>query len=412
MGTIEQMPGLRREYGMNSWTKGIFTLLGLAMAGGGIFGAWKVMPLPGSGILTTIFALVPTSLGIFLLAYAFRSRLVIEGSHITVRGPFTEKSADLDEIEGFRTFSSRNGTYRQIYLKEGRGSITLSSSFSTDDDFKAWFQKIPDLDERDRQALLDEIAQQQDLGATPEERLAALTRAKAISIALLAASVLLSVAIDFNFVRLSLSMVRLCVVLLALAPLVSAWLVWRSPLLYVVMKRKNDPRGEVSWVVFIAGLAYIFRTSGDHFVSMGPMIVSMVVVGIALVAIFFNAAKAGARGAWVALLMFAGIYGYGSVAVTDIVFDDSPAAAYTTTVVGGHVSHGKSTTYYLRLAPWGPIVQEDDVSVSHTVYRNAHIGDTVCTTLHGGRLNAPWFQVTACGDESAPQNTVPSDLPQ
>ncbi len=35
MGTLEQMPGLRREYGMNSWVKGIFTLLGLGMAGGG-----------------------------------------------------------------------------------------------------------------------------------------------------------------------------------------------------------------------------------------------------------------------------------------------------------------------------------------------------------------------------------------
>jgi len=179
-----------------------------------------------------------------------------------------------------------------------------------------------------------------------------------------------------------------------------------------VIKKKKDPRGEVSWVVFIAGLAFIFRTSGDHFVSFGPMLLSMVVVGVALVAIFFNAAKAGARGAWVALLMFAGVYGYGSVAVTDVVFDDSPAAAYSTTVVSGHVSHGKSDTYYLRLAAWGPIDHEDDVSVSHAVYRSAHLGDTVCTTLHNGSLHAAWFRVTACGDQSAPQDSAPSDLPQ
>ncbi len=371
------------------------------------------MPLPGSGNSDCrLHFSWPTFLGVFLLAYAFRSRLIIDGSHITVRGAFTEKSADLSEIEGFRTVSSRNGTYKQIYLKEGRGSITLSNSFSTDDDFKAWFQKIADLDERDRQALLDEIAQQQDLGATPEERLAALSRAKAVSIALLVVSVLLGIALDFGSSKLSLSMVRLCVVLLALAPLFSAWLVWRSPLLYAVIKKKKDPRGEVSWVVFIAGLAFIFCISGDHFVDMGPMIFSMALVGLALVAVFFNAAKAGARGAWIALLLFSGLYGYGVVAVTDVMFDQSPAAAYATTVVGGHVSHGRSDTYYLRLAPWGPIAYEDDVSVSHSLYDSSHLGDTMCATLHSGSLHAPWFRVTACADQPASLETAPSDLPQ
>jgi len=412
MASFDQLPGLRREYGVNAWTKGIFLLIGFGVAAGGIFGAFKISPLPGSGVLASVFALVPTSLGLYLLAYAFRSRLIIDGSRITVRGAINEKSADLSEIEGFRTISSRNGSYRQIYLKQGSGAITLSNSFSTDDSFSAWFSKIPDLDERDRQALLDQIAQQQDLGATPEERLGAVARAKTISIALLVLSVLLGVLIAFSDDKLGPSILKLCVVLLALAPLLSAWLVGTSPLLYTVIKKKKDPRGDVSFVVMIAGLAFIFRTSADHFVNIEPMLFTMAVVALALAALFFKAAQNGARGAIFAIVIFAGIYSYGTVAVTDVVFDDSPANPFLTTVVGGHASHGKSTTYYLRLAPWGPIDHEKDVSVPWSIYRRTHLGDNVCTTLHSGFIHAAWFRIAPCGDATALPDSTPSDLPR
>jgi hypothetical protein len=142
------------------------------------------------------------------------------------------------------------------------------------------------------------------------------------------------------------------------------------------------------------------------------MILSMAAVGMGMAALFYTAAKAGSRGAWVALLMFAGLYGYGLIAGTDVVFDNSPADNYETAVVGGHVSHGRSTTYYLRLAPWGPVAYEDDVSVSYTVYHHAHLGESVCATLHKGSLRAPWFRVTNCEDQAVPQDTTSTDLPQ
>jgi hypothetical protein len=412
MGTLEQMSGLRREYRMNSWTRVIFTLLGLGIFGGGIFGAWKIMPLPGSGTLAAVFALVPTSMGLYMLAYAIRSRIIIDGSRITVRGAFQQKSADLGEIEGFRTVSSRNGTYTRLILKEGRGTITVSSSFNTDDDYRAWFQKITDLDERDRQALLDEISNQQDLGATPEERLAALSRAKAWSVGLLVLCALLGIVIDFPIGGLSEHVKQLSIVLLALAPVFSAYLVWRSPLLYAVFKKKKDPRNEVSFIPLVAGFAFMIHMSGVHFVAMQQLLLTMIAVCLALVALYFNAAKTGASGAIIGLLFFAGFYAYGVTTVADTAFDTSPAATYSTTVTGGHVSHGKSTSYYLRLAPWGPIQNEGDVSVSRRIYSNAHIGDTVCLALHNGSLHAPWFRVVPCEGDSAPQNTAPSGLPQ
>jgi hypothetical protein len=412
MESFEQTSGLRHEYRYKAWLMVLMCLVAICIGGSCIFVWSATYEKTRSFVPGSLFAILPIFIAAYFLLMGLRSRIILEGSRIDVRGAFTDKSADQSEIQGFRTISSRNGAYTQLILKEGRGTITISNSFSTDDAYRAWFQKVPDLDERDRKALLDEIAQQQDLGATPEERLGALGMAKTWSIALIVVSILLGGVIMFSNDATSLSTVRLCVVLLALVPLVSAWLVRSSPLLYTILKKKKDPRGDVGWPIFIAGLAFIFRTTGIHFVSMGPMIFSMVVVAIALAALFYNAASSSARSAWVALLMFAGLYGYGLIAATDIVFDNSPAAAYAATIVSGHVSHGKSTTYYLRLAPWGPIDHEKDVSVSYTVYHHAHLGDSVCTTLHNGSLHAPWFRVTTCEDQSAPQNTAPSDLPQ
>ena len=402
MSSFGQLPGQRHVYRYKAWLMVLMCLIAVIIGGSftlGILGS-TANGRTHSVLPVALFAVLPLAFAAYFLLLGLRSRIVIEGSQIAVRGAFTDKSADLSEIEGLRTVSSRNGSYTRLILKEGRGSITISNSFNTDDAYSEFFQKIPDLDERDREALLREIEQQQDLGSTPEERLSALSRAKTLSIVLLVVTVLLGIAVAFGAKFLDLSTVRLCTVLLAAAPLLAGYFAWRSPLLYAVVKNKKDPRAEVSFIPFIAGLALIFNTSSDHFVTMQPLYPTWGVAAIGLLALYATGAKSSARGAIVALLLFAGIYGYGLAAAADIAFDNSPAVPYTTTVVGGHVSHGKSTSYYLRLAPWGPVDRQSDVSVSHSTYQNSHIGDNVCLVLHSGSLHAQWFRVVPCSDSS------------
>jgi hypothetical protein len=411
MNTFGQMPALRHEYRFKSWLIALICFLALLIGGSGVMLLRQAQTQPRDAVSLILIALFPIAMGAYLLLRGFRSRIVLESTRIEVRGAFSEKSADQAEIEGSRTISSRNGSYTRLILKEGRGSITVSNSFNTDDYYREFFQKIPDLDERDRKALLDEISQQQDLGATPEERLDALNRAKLYGYGLTGVSILLAVALVLGK-TLGPSTIQLCIVLLAIAPFVSAYLVWRSPLLYAVFKMKKDPRIEVSFIPFIAGIAFIFQNGGDHFVTMQPLYLTMAVAGVALLALFFNSAKSGASRAFIGLIVFVGFYSYGLAAVADTAFDSSPAVPYTSSVVGGHVSHGRSTSYYLRLAPWGPIDHEKDVSVSSHIYNNAHVGDTVCLALHSGSLHAPWFKVVPCGDDSAPANFSPPDLPQ
>jgi hypothetical protein len=75
-------------------------------------------------------------------------------------------------------------------------------------------------------------------------------------------------------------------------------------------------------------------------------------------------------------------------------------------VTGKHTVSGKSTTYYLDLAPWGPLQKPNKISVSSSSYRDAVPGDQICLDLHPGRLQAQWYQRVDCSSSPV------SDSPQ
>jgi hypothetical protein len=354
-----------------------------------------------AGFLEAIMVLFFLGGGIYLAAYALRSRLVLDGSRLVVRDVFKEKTADLSEIEGFRTISSRDGSYTQLSLKEGRGKITISQSFDTDDEYRCWFQQITDLDARDRDALLAEITQDAELGATPEERLNALKQAKTINILAIAVTVAAAAGLNFGTVNLRLP----SAVALALMPVAVLLLMQRSPLLYQFFKKKADPRAEVSFVLIAAGFGLLFRIRETEFISLQPLLLLIAVVALIFVAAFFNSARRNSSpaGAFIGLLFFAGIYSYGLAVVMDTVADRSNATTYMVSVMGKHESHGKSTTYYLELAPWGPVEKPNKLSVSSSIYSNAEAGDAVCLGVHPGRLHAAWYQLTECPAQPAPE---------
>src|SRR5512135_922358 len=178
----------RHEFQMRAWQRGLYSLLGLLICCAAIVFAWT-LGSGGRNGTTLLLAVVPMALGLWLVAAAVRSRLVIDGTRIEVRGAFREQSAELNAVEGFRTISTRNGSYWRLQLKEGRGSITIRKSFDCDD-LRAWFQQLTDLDERDRKAVLDAIEQSQELGATPEDRLARLSRARRWNVGLSGVAIL------------------------------------------------------------------------------------------------------------------------------------------------------------------------------------------------------------------------------
>jgi hypothetical protein len=105
-----------------------------------------------------------------------------------------------------------------------------------------------------------------------------------------------------------------------------------------------------------------------------------------------------------ALLFFVGFYGYGFTVVLNTQSDHGPRQSYRTLVTGKHTSSGRSTSYILELAPWGPMQKMNTISVSSREYGQATEGDSVCFALHPGALHIAWYVQRDCTGEllSAP----------
>ena len=353
----------------------LYTVLGIFFLVLGIIGAYALTSSQPSSI-GGLALLAFVAVAVYTLALAFRSRVLLEGPRITVRGAFKERTATLDEIAGLRTISSRNGNFWSIELRDARGAITVQKSFANDD-LNKWLAKLPDLDERDRQQVLDEISANQELGATPEERLAALKRALWVNIGLTTVTFLsaLSFAIAPDPFR------SLGAYVIAIVPLVIIYLLRTGPLLYAVFKLRRDPRTELSLAFLASAFGLFFGMREVHLVGLTPLLPWMAVIAIGCGFGMLPALKNRTQmfGIAIALLMFVGFYAYGFAAAADSLLDRSAPSHYQTTVTDMHISHGKSTSYHLQLfAPWGPVDQTLSVSIPHERYNATQVGGTVC----------------------------------
>jgi hypothetical protein len=382
----------RREYMMPGWRKGLYVLIAFSMSGIGIYVACALAQQTKNSALA-IMGILPLAPAIYLVALALRSRLVFEGTRIEVRGAFSEQSADFSEVEGCRTLTSRNGTYWKLLLKQGRSSITIENWFNCDE-LRAWLQQLPDLDERDRQARLIEIERSPELGATPEDRLNTLKRAKRWSLGLLAVAVIAAVGMHAGGKQWQLP----GAIVLVLTPVAVLYLINRKPLLFALAKPRRDPRADLIFALLVAAIGLGVDGTQANFVSFVPILPSMVLVALAFTAAFYIAVRKGPRtlGFHVAVINSAMFFGLGLIGAADTLLDRGPAAMYQAQVIGKHITNGKSTFYYLDLNPWGPYTGENHFPVSQSDYQSEQSGDVVCFELHPGFLHAAWYERTAC----------------
>lgn len=149
----------------------------------------------------------------------------------------------------------------------------------------------------------------------------------------------------------------------------------------------------------LAGFALLIRASGLHFISNQPLLIIAAPIALGYMAAFAAAGNRGLSrpGLLLGILFFVGLYSYSLAMVADTLGDHGDVQTYSAQVLGKHISSGRSTSFYLQLAPWGPKTEPSQVSVSSSTYRAVTPGDEVCLQLHPGNLHAPWYRLAACG---------------
>ncbi|HEY2473110.1 MAG TPA: hypothetical protein VGI45_35345 [Terracidiphilus sp.] len=393
MNTTQQIASARHEYQLKGWYRSFLLIMGAPAISGGIVFAFLTSKGSNTALPVLMTGLFLFS-GIYLIALAIRSRVVIEGNRLEIRGAFTDRSAELSELRGYRTISSRNGKHTQIYLNNGRKSLTLSNLFDRDSTFDTWLRRVPDLDHQDREAILEKISQDPTLGATPQDRLAALSQAKTNSMFALAIAVVSAIAANWGIPALYLAFS----VVLALVPIVLAVMLHRAPLLYAVFRRKGDPRAELLYALIVCSFGLLIRARGVRFVTLHSVGLVIGLLILAYMGAFYQSffESTSPSRTFFALLLFSMLYGYGLVATADAVDDESTSTHYVVHVLGKHYTTGRSRAFYLELEPWGPLQSPNNLGVSQTVYEKAQAGDEICIDLRPGRLNVPWYTQVSC----------------
>ncbi|MFP5277394.1 MAG: hypothetical protein ACLGPM_09775 [Acidobacteriota bacterium] len=334
---------------------------------------------------------------LYMAAYALRTRLILDGDRIDYRSALRSYSATHDQIEGYRSIRTRYGNLTRCYLKDNRGSFSIPSNITKQTGVQEWFRALTNLDERDADHIKSEISQQQIAASGQADPSVALDNAKTLMIFL---SVLGVAAAILAFLQTQ-PLFLPSVIVLWLLPVVAIFLLYRSPLLYAVFKQKADPRAELSYPIIVSAFGLLFAfAAGDsaHIADFHKLLVLTAIVFFCMVAALVRPAlnSTSRTGAFLALLVFAGLYSVGVVHTADTVPDHSIAEPYQAQVVRMYETHGRSTSYHLSLAPWGPMTNGNNVEVSYGTYHSVQVGDSVCIGLHPGYLHAPWYTLTPC----------------
>jgi hypothetical protein len=194
----------------------------------------------------------------------------------------------------------------------------------------------------------------------------------------------------------------LAMLVLGAIPVVVIALAVRRRDAYTLDSRGGDRRHNLSAALILPGLVLAYRAASDQEVlDWQPTMWWTAIITIAFaVVVYWVAPELRARKFTLALfVLILAAYGYGAPAMVNMAMDASSPQVFATRVLGKHSTSGRSRTYYLDLAPWGPRTEHGDVTVRGGFYTRAAEGRTVCVYLFAGALGARWFVTDDCPRE-------------
>jgi hypothetical protein len=344
-------------------------------------------------------ALCLLAVPVYCVTYAMKGRLTLEAQAIEVRKAFTTRRLQRSEILGRRLTQGRSTSYPVIVPKTGAPLIIERSTFGLDDRFNAWFNALPDLDAQERAQTLAMVERDATLGGNAQERLATLEKAKQ------AAKVLNLLPMGLLFWSFVYPRPYAAIVACAaLLPWVAVVLVWAKPGLFQLDGKKGDVRPNLAGLLIMPPLVLAMRALLDvTLIDLRQLFLWGFVLGLPLCVAILAAPKAASKTSakpWalpLLMLPFMMAYGCGLLALTDAMWDSAKPEVFQTAITGKDVSRGKTTTYYLHLAPWSKTIDEDRIAVSRAYYEAVDTGDAVCVRLHPGKFGLRWMQVGGCG---------------
>jgi hypothetical protein len=388
-----------RTYGFSVASKWTVSVLGMVLVSTSLAGA-IFFSHEGRTPSVVLFAVcgVFAVLGIYLLAAAGLYRVILEADSIQVFEIYRRRQLARRDIEGRSHNWNRQGppAWTLVPKPGAGGKIKLSTFLKTDKEFLTWIRSLADLDLGRKRAV-------------ERERTQAIASLKQRGFSELTIQRLRRMASGLNFAVYGLGLASFLMrdpdhvltwAMIAL-PWVAILLVAKFAPYYRFGGPRNSPLPDLSLVLIIPGLFLMLHSlQGIAPIGwQGPLLLTMsgsaILAGLAFCC---DPWLKKHRGTTVLLLILCSGYGYGAGMQLNALLDRSTLETYRVIVVSKYVSHGRSTSYHLKLAPWGPNVGGQNLMVSYSQYAEVRPGNTVCMLLQSGALGVAWSELGRCDD--------------
>jgi hypothetical protein len=353
-----------------------------------------------SFVAMPLAALVVGTVGVWVIGYASRSKVVLTADAIELHGFLQVQHLARADIAGRRTIRLyHSGTRTQLVSgRAGVSSLSLPlSSMKTDALFDDWIGELPDLDARDLQASAAAVAAEPALGQTPEERMARLASTRKVAANFHAVTLIAAL-----WIYLAPQADLLAILVLVLLPWLAIVRLARSSHLcrFDFENDRTDVRPNLALIVVMPGLMLVLCANCDVSVfdwqralAAGALTATVLSCAVLRSNVGRHAPPAAALVLWALTCA----YGYGAVVLLDSGLDLAAHNHYKVAVLARHGHRGfRTSSYHLTLAPWGPRSKPSDVRVRRALYARMPPGSTVCVEDGPGALGISWYVVSAC----------------
>jgi hypothetical protein len=345
--------------------------------------AWLFVPTSISMIAVMVIALIDTSKAKFII---YKNKIVAEGALST-------RELMFDEIKGYRIVD------QQIFIESNtthKKKIKISKYFAGTNEIAEWLsENYNDLDQTQVIEETEDILHNDAFGFTKEQREEKLIRArKTATILNWAGGLIAGWAIFYPKPYEYAMLASIAFPIICLAALKYAKGLIR------IDERKGSAYPNIAWAMLSTAIVVCLRAVlnyniFDHSKMWIPAIVITAVIFLILISrtTEFNAKKAKDYVALCCLAIFMFGYSCGAIIILNCMYDKSVPETFNATILDKRTSSGKTTSYYLRLTPWGTQKESDEVSVSKAFYNSVDDNDKVNIYFRKGQFGIPWFVV-------------------
>ena len=382
--------------------------VGLLCGTGGIagmlyFGTGHEMTSLRSQLALVVLSLLFLLLGAYLITAVLTSRLILGPDFFEVKDFLSSKLLRRSDIAGYRILLTQYVSTLVFQPKAAeQKKLKIPLYFRTDGAFGQWFIEIPNLDHAElgqSMVELEAVVARDSLGidATEERIVGAYRTVKTLNWV---------TGIVTVWAWIYLKPYPLAMLAAGVLPLIVIVLLARSHGLYQIEGRRNDARPSLAVAFIFPGCALAYRAIQDlHFLEWKPLVLATLALA-ALLTIFLAQSDPhfhNRAAAAISIFFLGSMYCYGAIAHFDVLADRSLPASYQTQVLAKRADNGRTTSYYLQVAPWGPRQDAEEIEVSRALYGAISPGQPVSIGLYPGALHLPWYSVSPGGTSAASQ---------